>query len=273
MSDFPWQNAIYESSLLFEPISKIAKRFNKFNTWPTLSDINDDLSNSQQQILTASNQPIKFVAQDLQQHEFDDGYEQRIYKSGEIQTRENNWHDFFNMLVWRSFPTTKAQINRLHYFESLKQINKDNVRNSTQDKIALFDECGVIVTSSESYLLELLLDFRWDTLFWQCREAVKKHMRFFIFGHALYEKALSPFIGFTGMSLMFKTKSTFNQWPQNKQLKQVDKMTANYIANLPRPSRANKFMPLPILGVPDWHNDNNNKNFYLNTEYFRPKRK
>ena len=36
-------------------------------------------------------------------------YESRIAETGEIATRENNWHDLFNALVWLSFPAPRAR--------------------------------------------------------------------------------------------------------------------------------------------------------------------
>ncbi|MBL8391935.1 MAG: DUF3025 domain-containing protein, partial [Candidatus Accumulibacter sp.] len=35
-------------------------------------------------------------------------YETRIWLTGEVATRPDNWHDFFNALVWFAFPNTKA---------------------------------------------------------------------------------------------------------------------------------------------------------------------
>jgi hypothetical protein len=34
-------------------------------------------------------------------------YETRIWARGEVETRPGNWHDFFNALVWLSFPLSK----------------------------------------------------------------------------------------------------------------------------------------------------------------------
>jgi hypothetical protein len=31
--------------------------------------------------------------------------------------------------------------------------------------------------------------------------------------------------------------------------------------------------PLPLLGVPNWYDENKEKGFYENTSYFRPKRR
>lgn len=36
------------------------------------------------------------------------GYEERIYLQGLIATRKQNWHDFFNSMVWHKYPETKS---------------------------------------------------------------------------------------------------------------------------------------------------------------------
>jgi hypothetical protein len=38
-------------------------------------------------------------------------YECRIWETGEVETRPDNWHDFFNALVWLSFPQTKIAVS------------------------------------------------------------------------------------------------------------------------------------------------------------------
>src|SRR5688572_3248781 len=38
-------------------------------------------------------------------------YEQRIYQRGQIATRENNWHDLFNAMMWLKYPRIKSALN------------------------------------------------------------------------------------------------------------------------------------------------------------------
>ena len=61
-------------------------------------------------ILTDSGQRVRFVPPRA------DGqvYECRIWDSGEVETRPDNWHDFFNALVWLSFPQTKIAVSAAH---------------------------------------------------------------------------------------------------------------------------------------------------------------
>src|SRR5215472_18881875 len=118
-------------------------------------------------------------------------YEVRIFETGEVQTRPGSWHDLFNALVWLAFPKTKAALNRHHCDEIAARRGKAH-RGTARDVLTLFDEGGVIVACADAQLVRLLLDFRWKELFWTRRTEVRRSMRFRVFGHAIYEKALAP---------------------------------------------------------------------------------
>ena len=104
------------------------------------------------------------------------------------------------------------------------------------------DEGGVIVAASDIELLRHVECFAWKRLFWRERTRVARAMRFFLFGHALYEKALAPFTGITGRSILI-----------------------HVAADLPA-------APLPILGVPGWCAENESAGYYDDATYFRPGR-
>jgi hypothetical protein len=89
-----------------------------------------------------SGQAIHFVPST----ELDDGaYEHRIYTTGQVSTRPDNWHDLFNALVWMRFPRIKIAMNTLHYHAYSQQTA--GRRGALRDALTLFDECGVIVFS------------------------------------------------------------------------------------------------------------------------------
>ena len=69
------------------------------------------------------------------------------------------------------------------------------LRGTPRDVLTLFDEGGVIVASSEPELGTLLREFKWKTLFWQRRDEVIESMRFYVFGHSIYEKGLAALQG------------------------------------------------------------------------------
>ena len=144
----------------------------------------------------ASGQRIRFVPPQ------DDGkaYECRIWERGEVETRPDNWHDFFNALVWLSFPQTKNAISAAHV-RAMQQPGER--RGRVRDALTHFDECGIAVLSSQPRLLDLLRQFRWRELFGEQRPAVQRDMRFVVFGHATYEALLAPFRGLTAKAMLY----------------------------------------------------------------------
>ena len=83
--------------------------------FPTLQDCNALLSALQPAIAVSSGQPLRFVPQEYGKLPFEAQYEPRCYLKGEVPTREDNWHDLLNALVWLVFPKAKAAINKRHF--------------------------------------------------------------------------------------------------------------------------------------------------------------
>lgn len=231
--------------------------------WPVLDDYNRMLQSAPAPVLTHSGKPVRFVPQ------AGGKYEQRAYLTGEVQTRSENWHDLFNALVWRRFPLTKAAINWLHYRAGLDQPQPASGRGTVRDLLTLFDESGVAVVCAQEGLGEMLRQRQWKTLFWQQRSEVAGNMKFFVFGHSLYEKALRPYIGLTGKAMILPVSPGFLALPLARQLTELDAMMAEHLLD-PGSLRAAPYLsPLPLLGVPGWWADNNDEIFYENTRYFR----
>ncbi len=184
--------------------------------------------------------------------------------------RSLDWHDLFNALVWMTFPTTKAVINARHY-ESLSAGESGN-RSAVRDALTLFDEDGLLVLCSDAGLLDLVREFRWKELFWNRREQVRRQMRFFLFGHALYHKALDPFVGMTGKGILLEVPDAFAELPLHSQIAEADRLLAVRVWDRKRMSHGREFSPVPVLGVPGWWGGNEEECFYENTDYFRPGR-
>jgi len=111
-------------------------------------------------LLTESGRPVRFVAPERS----DPYYEIHLFETGGVQTREDNWHDLFNALVWLAFPLTKARINAMH----AAAIPFENGRRGPlRDLLTIFDEGG----------------------------AIRTPQRTVIFGHATMEQALAPWPG------------------------------------------------------------------------------
>lgn len=259
-----WQQNFLQSSPMFEPLRGVGAALAGRDRWPTLEDYNALLNPL---IHTASGAALRFVPQAGKPARMEDKYEARIYLNGEVQTRTENWHDLFNALVWLAFPCTKSALNARHY-ESISRTAGEGNRDKTQDALTLFDESGVVVLYADDEMANLLLGFQWHELFWVWRKSVNERMKFMIFGHSLYEKALKPYIGFTGKGLLLKVEDDFFRLETEEQLSVVEGLMTGIFSGNGMMSSQN-FAPVPLLGVPGWWMENEDVRFYANTRYFR----
>lgn len=267
-----WDPDFVARSPMFEPL-RAATGGLRGSYWPDCDDLTRITASSRAPIVTAGGRPLRFVAQQLRHEAFEDKYEPRIFLRGEVQFRSCNWHDLLNALVWLTFPRAKAALNQRHYRELERQrgCGAPN-RGPAQDALTLFDEGGVIVVSANAELSRLLMDFEWKELFWRRRAAAVQAMRFYLFGHALYEKALAPFAGVTGRGVICEVDSAFLAQPLAQQLDELDARLAARIGDPARFAATRELAPVPILGVPGWCRENACEQYYDNIGYFRPAR-
>ncbi len=260
-----WDPEFCRRSPLFDPLRDAASRL-RGPHWPTLDKL-QYLAAEPPSICSGNGMPLGIVRQE---RTWTLGFEARAYLHGELQVRSANWHDLFNVLAWRLFPRAKAALNRAHY-EALPEAGGGR-RGSRRDALTVFDESGVIVAASDGELLDALREFRWHDLFWKQRERVRAGMRCIVFGHALYEKALAPYVGLTGHALLFPVEAAFMARSVAQQTEQLDALVAARIAAPQALHSAAALSPLPVLGVPGWWPDNERESFYSNDRYFRPGR-
>lgn len=266
-----WDPNFMDLSPIFEPFAYLRKDFSNMQYWPEPNELNKLCSMSNQQIYTRSGKSILFIPQVIVKHHHGQSYESRIFLTGQVQTRTNNWHDFFNALVWKILPRAKSALNQLHYQAQLSELAiKAENRCKLRDAVTLFDESGVIIISSHELLIRLIKGFKWKELFWRQRTTVLSSMRFFVFGHGIYEKALNPFIGMTGKAIIFKVKKDFFLQDLFNQLHSVDLMLEQFL--LSRLSFSADLTPIPLLGYPKWDANNCHESYYENKEYFRDRR-
>ncbi len=257
---------------MFEPLRPIGAAL-RSPQWPTLDDLQRLAVARETRVLTHGGAPLRFVAQSGKAAAFEDKYEARIYLKGEVQIRAGNWHDLFNALVWLTFPRAKAALNERHYLALRQQhATGEPDRGPLQDALTLFDEGGVIVVASDGGLLQELREFRWKELFWRHRARVESAMRCYLFGHALYEKALQPYTGMTGRGLLFQVGKDFFTAPMTVQLERVDAMLEQRLLDTGALETTRELAPLPILGMPGWYSGNEHEPYYDNLDYFRPGR-
>lgn len=195
-------------------------------------------------------------------------YECRIWENGEVATRPDNWHDFFNALVWLTFTQTKVAVSACHV-EAMTAPGE--ARGRIRDALTHFDECGIVVLSSQPELLDFLRSFEWKKLFVERREEVKRNMRFVIFGHATYEQLLQPFRGLTAKAVLYEVSEDWLRMPEAAQVAAIDTLLAADLAS-GRYQRPRDFQPLPLLGIPGVTPDSEDPAYYDDTWQFRPGR-
>lgn len=191
-------------------------------------------------------------------------YERRIHDVGEVLTRPNHWHDALNALIWCAFPRAKRALNRAH-LRAIAGGNSGPNRGRRRDTLTLFDEGGIVVASADRSLERSLREFRWKTALWSGRSRLAQGMRFFVFGHAILEKALAPYKAITGNAIVLPVDVDFFGKDALAQQVGVD---ATLAARLDA-SEALDLTPLPILGIPGWCVENDTEAFYDDAAVFR----
>lgn len=272
----PWNRQELLQSLFFSPLWKTITELDTVG-FPALRDMNALLTRRHSPITVQSGAPLFFVPQDSGKLPFEAQYEPSCFLRGEVPTRDGNWHDLFNALVWLTFPKTKAAMNARHYrvltargAENPRRAGSE--RGAVRDVTTLLDESGVIVVCSDPALIRMLKAFEWKNLFWDHRRQVIEHMKFFIVGHGLYEKALRPYVGMTGQGMVLEVAEVFHTWSADVQLAHVDTLAANQFADNGKYQHSSELSPVPLLGIPGWAEDNENPAYYDNTGYFRKAR-
>lgn len=214
-------------------------------------------------VVSGEGQPLRFEPARTRMPAID--YERRIAASGRVPTREGDLHDIFNALVWLAFPRTKAALNRLHSDAATGR------RTPQRDCATLLDESGMLIAYRDRTLVELLRKRAWYELLWLRRSHVERDMRFFVVGHAIYQKAQNPYPGITAHALAVPMDDTFFARPFEQALREIDVVAASFIDGNSATLTAKWLMPLPVLGIPGWY-QNQTPEFYADTRYFRPPR-
>ena len=275
-SNQKWDPNFVSFSPIFYPLEYWAEKFSGFKeSWPGLNDYQAILNTLPNPILTQSGQALKIVQQDGKPGHFSEHYAPRIYLSGEIQTRTENWHDFFQFLTWFMFPKTKAVINSIHIPAAQSRI-EENIdlgrRSPIENMLSLFDEGGAVILCSDNSLLDLIREFKWKELFWQRRDELGSKLKLITFGHAMYEKGLSPYVGMTANSILFHVDENIIKQSNQQQLDWIDNHLAEIFLKGTPYSKPKDLSPFPLLGLPGWDNNNEAESYYDNVKYFRPGR-
>lgn len=214
--------------------------------------------------------PLQFITQE----ELPEGvaYEAHISATGKVPTREN-LHDFFNALVWLTFPQIKQQLNALQSAQ-IASLGIGKSRGPARDAATIFDENAAILVVENSAqgraLVAHLREHEWHAAFIKQRARFGKQAEVWSFGHALMEKLVKPYKAITAHTWVVWAEPEFFalEWQQRRawldehiahQLAAHDLTTADYT-------------PLPVLGIPGWWPDQDAA-FYADTRVFRARRK
>ena len=222
--------------------------------WPDLAALNARLPDAS----------IRFAAQTRELLADGLHYEQRIFARGEIATRERNWHDLLNALVWLRHPELKRGLNA-RQVDEIACVGA-TMRSRAQQALTHFDEAGVVVALRDPALLALWDAHDWHGLFWRERAAWSDgRIDAIVFGHALLEHALKPAQMLTGKALAVVLP------PRGNREDAIECVAAairkGRVLNNPQELR-----PLPLSGIPGWYAGSAEEGFYRSAECFRPRR-
>ena len=92
------------------------------------------------------------------------------------------------------------------------------------------------------------------------------------FGHALYEKGLSPYVGMTANCILFHVDKALLQQSNQSQLDWIDNQLADLFSEGVKYTKPKDLRPFPLLGLPGWDANNSDEVYYDNQQYFRPGR-
>lgn len=161
-----WQPRFAEKSGLFWPVARAASAFAGLDRWPTVAEIAGVLRG------TAG---VDFVVQPPRSRRrrapVDPAarYDAQIVL-GRVPTRERNWHDLLNALVWATFPKAKHALHARQHRAISAQLEPGvtrlpGARTREQDALAMLDEGGVVLVRGAAGGVTPI-----------------------VFGHALYER-------------------------------------------------------------------------------------
>jgi Protein of unknown function (DUF3025) len=214
-------------------------------------------------LATAHTPSMQFVAQAALPE--GQAYEAFIFSTGQVPTREN-LHDFFNGLAWLVFPHTKRRLNQLQAGE-IQASGVQTTRGPLRDALTLFDENAALWPLAHGQTCPVLAALRAKD--WQ-RACVDLRSQWpanapVLFGHALLEKLVTPYKSITAH--VFTAQLAINNVAFNDDLNGLDRAVAQLLqptSLVPKP-----FIPLPVLGVPQWWQANAQADFYQDTQVFR----
>lgn len=199
-----------------------------------------------------------------------EAYEAFIGATGGVPTRDN-LHDFFNGLVWLSFPRIKAQLNALQAAQ-IARSGVGKARGTARDGATIFDENAALLVVREGAaglaLIAALRGHEWQQALFIQRAmfGFEADAEVWLFGHALMEKLLAPYKAITAHTRVVLADAAFFARPHAARREWIDQRVAHDLAE--HGLSTSDFTPLPVLGVPGWW-PGQDAAFYADTSVFR----
>ena len=198
-------------------------------------------------------------------------YEEFIGATGCVPTRDN-LHDFFNGLVWLTFPRIKRQLNALQAAQiALAGVGKS--RGAARDGATIFDENAALLVVREGQrgqeLVDALRAHHWRLALFDRRADVGEAAQVWLFGHALMEKLVAPRKAITAHTRVLLVTDDYFALSHQGQRAWIDARVAHELAADGLSTAC--FTPLPVLGIPGWW-DGQDAAFYDDASVFRPTR-
>lgn len=188
----------------------------------------------------------------------DVAYETFIAQTACVPTR-NNLHDFFNGLVWLTWPALKRRLHEIQA-EQIALLGVGGQRGPVRDAITLFDENGAVL-SGPPELTQALAARDWHGLFVSGRDAWRD-AQLVIVGHALLEQLVQP-----------RKPLCAHVWCRDGEWVGSTSQRAAWHGDIAAADLQPKpFYPLPVLGVPGWWPANESADFYADAAVFRAAR-
>jgi hypothetical protein len=206
-----------------------------------------------------TSQPLVFAKQTAEL--LNDGmhYEQRIFQRGLIATRENNWHDLFNAMMWLKYPKIKSALNARQWSDIEGHGLK--TRTPAQCAMTLFDEAGAIV-SMPTEMLNCWKQHDWQGLFIEHAQAWQTgRARVAVFGHALLDHALVTETLLVAKCIVLDDKSDLPSY--------FDSIANGIYAGNSLLANS-ELRTLPLCGIPGWHSATDSAEFVNTAACFSP---
>ena len=224
--------------------------------WPDVKALNQSsvtLSHA------CTGKPLVFTKQSAEL--LDDGmhYEQRIFQRGLIATRENNWHDLFNAMMWLKYPKIKSALNERQWGDIERHGLK--TRTPAQCAMTLFDEAGAIVTMPEA-MLACWKQHDWHGLFIEHADVWREgRARVAVFGHALLDHALVTETLLVAKCMVLEDKCDLS----------ICFERIAHDIHIENSLRSNsELRTLPLCGIPGWHSATDSAQFVKSAACFSP---